>query len=132
MAQSDINIACDIILNNTPAFPVSSENAQSDQTGTHYRATFIPAETENIDIAYSGSQDLTGIFQVLISIPLNKGKSDAITAESELLSKFTRGTGLNYNSQHAEVVKTYMSGGFQNDQWWIIPCTIEYQGFING
>lgn len=132
MSQSDINIACNIILDNSPAFPVAFENSQSDQTNTHYQVTFIPVEIENIGVAFNSSQDITGIYQILLAIPLNTGKLDYVTASSDLLSRFYRGAALNYNSQIAEVEKIYEGDGFENDQWWVIPFSVEYRGFTNG
>lgn len=129
MAQSDILKACNTILNNSPAFPVAWENGQTDQTTTHYQQSFIPDETENIAIGFGDPQNLTGIYQVLIAIPVNKGVADSVTAEVDLLSKFARGTSLNFNGQNGEVVKTYISDGFKDGEWWIIPCSIDYQGF---
>ena len=129
MAQSDILKACNAILNNSPAFPVAWENGQTNQATTHYQQSFIPDETENIAIGFSDPQNLTGIYQVLIAIPVNKGVADSVTAEADLLSKFARGTSLNFNGQNGEVVKTYISDGFKDGEWWIIPCSIDYQGF---
>ena len=132
MSQTDINIACNVILNNSPAFDVVWENSSSKPTDTHYQQSFIPVESENISVEYDGSQELSGIYQVLIVIPIDKGLADAITGEADLLNKFSRGTSLNYNSQIAEVEKTYIGSGFQNDRWWVVPVSVEYRGFVSG
>ena len=132
MAQSDILKACNAILNNSPAFPVAWENGQTDQTTTHYQQSFIPVETEIVSIAFNGSQNLSGIYQVLIAVPKNKGVADSVIGEADLLSRFARGTPLNFGTQIAEVETISIGAGFEVDEWRVVPCTINYRGFTNG
>ena len=138
MAQSDILKACNAILNNSPAFPVAWENGQTDQVDmsggkiTHYQQSFIPSETGIVSIAFNGSQNLSGIYQVLIAIPKNKGVADSVTGEVDLLAKFARGTQLNFEVQIAEVETVSIGAGFEDGEWRIIPCSINYRGFANG
>ena len=130
MAQSDIETALNIILNNSPAFPVAWENKQSNQTGSHYIQSFMPVESSNISIEFTGAQELTGIYQILISVKIDSGKADCDIGITDLLNKFPRGLQLTSNGQTAEIEKTYISGGFRSDQWWIIPCSVMYKGFV--
>ena len=132
MAQSDILKACNAILNTLPAFPVSFQNGQTGPPTTHYQQSFIPNETENISIGYRCSQKLTGIYQVLIAIPKNAGLADGVVGEADLLTKFRRGTALNFGGQIAEVDHTYIADGFPDGEWFMMPCSVYYEGFANG
>ena len=132
MAQSDILKACNAILNTLPAFPVAWQNGQTDQTTTHYQQSFLPVESTNISVSFEGAQELTGIYQVLIAIPKNTGLADSATGEMDLLTKFSRGTALNFGGQVAEVDHTYIEPGFLVGEWFIIPCSVYYRGFFNG
>ena len=132
MAQSDILKACNAILNTLPAFPVAWQNGQTDQTTTHYQQSFLPVESTNISVSFEGAQELTGIYQVLIAIPKNTGLADSATGEMDLLTKFSRGTALNFGGQVAEVDHTYIEGGFADGEWFIIPCSVYYRGFFSG
>ena len=132
MAQSDILKACNTILNTLPAFPVAWQNGQTDQTTTHYQQSFLPVESTNISVGFEGAQELTGIYQVLIAIPKNAGVGDGVVGEADLLTKFKRGTAINFGSQVAEVDHTYIESGFPVDEWFIIPCSVYYRGFFSG
>ena len=132
MAQSDILKACNAILNTLPAFPVAWQNGQTDPVTTHYRQSFLPAGIENISIGYRGSQKLTGIYQVLVAIPKNTGLADVVVGESDLLAKFSRGTALDFNGQTAEVDRVDITEGFNDGEWFIVPCSIYYEGFTHG
>ncbi len=129
MSQFDIEIALNAILDDSPLFPIAWENDDSDFKDTHYLQSMIPVEDGVISIAFNGAIELRGVYQILIMSRLSTRKRDAMIATKQLSAKFTRGTKLIHDDQTAEVVKTYIASGFQSDQWWVTPVSVEYRGF---
>lgn len=129
MSLLNINTALNIILNDTPAFPVLFENAGDTATGTHYVQSFLPIEPDNIGIAFDSSQQLSGIWQVLIQCKMDTGNADIIAGSNDLASKFYRGLEVNFGGQKAEITKAYIGQGFINGTWFNVPFTVEFNGF---
>lgn len=130
MINFDIETACLILLDDSASYPIQLENDSGEQTGLHYQPLFLPAETENIALAFDGIQDFAGIFQININLPIDTNKTGLQDALNELDALFARGTDLIHGTTHAEIEKIYTVAGISNNPWYTVPVTIEYRAIL--
>ena len=127
MINYDIETACLILLDAGASLPIQLENSSGQQNGIHYQPLFLPAETENVALAFGGVQDFSGIFQVNINIKIDKNKEGLQAALNELDALFARGTQLIYGSAVAEVTRIGTAPGIPSNPWYTVPVSIEYK-----
>ena len=127
MTLDDIKTAFIISLDSGASLPIQFENNSGEQNDIHYQPLFLPAETENIALSFTGVQDFSGIFQVNVNIKIGKAEEGLIAALNELDALFARGTQLTHGATTVQVEKIYTSQGVSNNPWYTTPVSIEFR-----
>lgn len=98
--------------------------------GTPYlKAWHLPAQTDTITLGPSGVHWYKGIFQVSCFYPQAFGENDAKVMAGKLITHFFRGTQVTYNNILVKVRQAWMSPGYQEDAWYVVPITVDYWVF---
>lgn len=111
-------------------FPNISDNRPVDDDGMNspwYELFFIPYAPNQIELGTSGRSRWVGIMQVNICVPLNWGTDDLYARYDELAALFRSGLIL----QGVRIVKTYRSSAIEDDDYYMLPITIEWQSDLD-
>jgi len=86
----------------------------------------LPASTDPISIGVGGNDETTGIFQVDLNYPLNKGTADILAAVQALRDYFVSGRRLEYNGQCLHIRRVVRNNLRPVDGWQQINVSIYY------
>nr|BDD47045.1 hypothetical protein 15 [bacterium] len=115
-------------------YTVILEN-QVDEDGTafevdvddvHVEGTFLPAETQVIEVGDNGKQRAIGIYQVTIRGPLFQGKYAMNEARDLVVEKFDRGVLLTNGTQNVRIRRASPGPSFRSGNFYEMPVTISW------
>ena len=129
---ADISIALDTRLAGMTSLPaVAWENkTYIPVTGTLYlRPTTLFGDAVQATLGSSGIDENTGIYQVDVFAPADKGKSAGLIMSDNVATRFARGTNLTYNGRTVRIVSARRRPATIADGWYQIPVEIVYKSF---
>jgi hypothetical protein len=106
----------DIVTENSPAKP--------DLTKTWIGVTYLPNVPDVVTLGNGGEDELTGIFQLDIFMPLGKGEKEALDISDKLRTYFTAGRRFVYMGQEVVIRNCGRSQGFIANNQFRIPISV--------
>jgi hypothetical protein len=129
MSVKDIRAALEVQLAAmVPAIATAHENvAFTPQSGVPYqRAYLIPATTENPALGSTLKRE-SGVFQVSLHYPVNKGSAAAYERADLVRAHFYRGLTLQSNATIVTVQRTPSIGPARTDgDRFVVPLSVPY------
>lgn len=119
----------------SPAFPLSLPNINFTQptAGPNvfwYRATFLPATSFALGVAFDSANQHYGIFQVDVFYGQGSGELAPGRIAAGVIGHFDRGTVVTKDGFSARVtLKPYRSAMVKSDPWMMIPVSVPYLSF---
>ncbi len=112
----------------SPALPIAFENNGFDQpTGTYLRTFMLPADTSSADLAGT-LRDRTGIFQINIVCPQDKGPGEGQGISAELDALFPNNLRLTQGAFAVQTVSPVRERrGISSDDRYTVPVDFEYR-----
>jgi len=102
------------------------ENTTKDITNyPALQLNFIPNVPEFPTLGTNGQFYDEGIFQVMVIDEKNKGNGNALTIADNLITTFARNVYV--NETNIKIIKSYAVTGFEKDELYNIPVSIEYR-----
>lgn len=99
-------------------------------TAKYLRATFLPADSFELGITYSATNQHYGLFQLDVFYGTGGGEIAPARIAALIIAYFTRGTVMSSSGFKATVFKTPYRGAQVTDgAWTFIPVRIPYQTF---
>ncbi len=129
MILNDLETACRILLDAGASYPVQWENESEEHSSLFYSCDYIPAETENVALSYTGIQDFQAIFQININLPIDTGKTGLSDALNDIKAIFYRGANVVYGSTSGIVETVYYNSGVVNNSWFTVSVSVELRAF---
>ncbi len=124
-----------VALTFSPAVPVALPNVAMTPpvAGPNVywlRGTFLPADSFALSVAYSGTNQHYGLFQIDVFYGQGSGELAPGRIATSVLQWFKRGTRLTKDGFTVEVTKTpYRRTIIKDDPWVMIPVLIPYLAF---
>jgi hypothetical protein len=116
----------------TPALRVAYENAPfTPVTGETYLApALLPAQTESEDLQ-GVLRTYLGVFQVLVSAPINSGPGAAMGVADELAALFTNNLRLTVSGLTVQqITPASVAPALQDESRYIVPVSFTYRADI--
>lgn len=107
-----------------------SDNRPVDDSGMNsawYELYFIPSAPNQIELGSSGRSRWVGVMQINICIPTNIGTDELYARYDEVAAQFRCGLIL----QGVRIVRTYRTSAVENDDYYMLPVTIEWQSDLD-
>lgn len=115
----------------TLGLPTQWENSQFTPTAnqTYLVEAFLPAATVAVGIASTSSDELLGIYQVMVMSPRGATKGPGIAAAEQVLAAFPRGLRITRNGVTVTIQRSYLGPALMQNDRWAIPVSIDYRAF---
>lgn len=81
-------------------------------------------------ITLAGSEQITGIFRVMVRYPAGKGAIEAKAKAEAICNHFRSTSVITRSGQKVIVQYTHRARGYVEDNWFIVPVTVAYKAFI--
>lgn len=91
--------------------------------------SLLQGTTIPIGIAAGSSDELGGIYQVLVYAPMDAGKGAGRTTADTVAAAFQRGARLVYDGYTVTIQNVSQAAAFQSGDRWVIPVSIAYRAF---
>ena len=108
------------------AFPNEDFERPKDDLGLNdywYELYFIPAEPNQIELGTKGRSRWVGIMQINICLPKTWGTEELYARYDEVAKLFRSGLIL----EGVRIIRTYRSTSINDDDYFCLPVTIEWQ-----
>lgn len=92
--------------------------------------SLLQGATIPIGIATGSSDELGGIYQVLVYAPMDAGKGAGRTVADTVSAAFQRGARFTYNSVTVTIQSVSQSAAFISGDRFVIPVSIAYRAFV--
>jgi hypothetical protein len=117
---------------NTLNLPTHWENSSfTPVAGQIYVSeSLLQGTTIPIGIATGSSDELGGIYQVLVYAPMDAGKGAGRAVADTVTAAFQRGTRLTYQSVTVTIQSVSQSAAFISGDRFVIPVSIAYRAFL--
>ena len=109
---------------------VAHENLAFIPTAGISYAELINLPNDITAFSLNDSNETDGLFRIILYWPLGKGAIQAKLKADEILSAFSIGSKVCYESQCATVTKTYRAKGVAEDGWYKTIISIGYYANI--
>jgi hypothetical protein len=111
--------------------PAAYENAQFSPTdGVLYlEEHYLPARTTPVGLAFTDSQDFTGIYQVNVCAPTDKLKLAGMQAAGAVAKHFARGTSISKDGLNVLCERADQAPALKSGNRWIIPVSVRFRCF---
>lgn len=97
---------------------------------TWIRSTLLPNETENITLGLNGYQRLSGLYQIDIWTPADKGINTGSTLADAIVSLFSKGTVLsNTDGDKINIIKSWREKGPKEPGVYNTPVIVKWEAF---
>lgn len=131
MSQAAIRAALEGRLNTfatAQGLSVTWENVPGSQPeGIYLRASLLPAPTSSDDLA-GAHRSYRGVFQVLVTAPINKGAGAAEAIADLLATEFVMNLRLAASSFTVQVIRpTSAAPALQSESRYTVPVSIYYR-----
>lgn len=129
MAADDIRGALNAQLDTLAPLPIAWENlGYQTPAGPWLRPTFLPGIPAMKEMFTAGADRHTGLFQVDVFAPLDKGDGQARGVADQVISAFSKGSVLSRNGQLVRVLRSYVMPAqrFQDAPYFQIPVRVEW------
>ena len=105
------------------------ENEIADPKGQEYVKCFhLFGSTDQLTLGRDGKDETSGIFQIDIYMPLDKGRSENI----DVIEKhFDMGSDLHLNDTTVRIRETSLGPGRKDDAYYIYPLSIRWDVYRN-
>lgn len=110
------------------AWPNAQFTKPSDGVTPWAMITHIPNQPDSLSF---DSNEHTGIMQISVMYPLNYGTGAQNVKIDAVGSYFRAGRRFSYNGQTVQVVSLGVSGGLEDNGWWMVPVTVQYRAFAD-
>jgi hypothetical protein len=116
---------------NTLNLPTHWENSKfTPVAGQIYVSeSLLQGATIPIGIATGSSDELGGIYQVLVYAPMDAGKGAGRAVADTVAAAFQRGARLTYQSVTVTIQSVSQSAAFISGDRFVIPVSIAYRSF---
>jgi hypothetical protein len=91
--------------------------------------SLLQGATIPIGIATGSSDELGGIYQVLVYAPMDAGKGAGRTVADTVAGAFQRGARLVYDDYTVTIQSVSQAAAFISGDRWVIPVSIAYRAF---
>lgn len=128
MSLANIRAALEIRLQSLGPLRTAWENVQFTPIPNepYQKANLLPAQTQNPALGSSLKHE-TGVFQVTLYYPANKGVGDALARAQAIRDHFPRGLTLTQSGTTVTIQRTPSLGaGTPDGDRWVVPITIQY------
>ena len=98
-------------------------------TGNHARMFFIPADNTVSTLGGTGTNEITGLFQIDVMYKTGRGNGEILTKCDEITSAFVSGQRINYSSQQVTIWGSQMRQPQDENGWLKAIITIEFSAF---
>lgn len=92
--------------------------------------SLLQGVTIPIGIATGSSDELGGIYQVLVYAPMDAGKGAGRTVADTVAAAFQRGDRFTYSSVTVTIQSVSQSAAFISGDRFVIPVSIAYRAFV--
>jgi hypothetical protein len=116
----------------SPAIPISLPNVTLNPpvpgpNVAWLRATFLPATTVELEVAFDGINQHYGMFQVDVFYGLGTGELNPARIAATIIEQFKRGTVLVKGDCSVTITRPpYRKSMLRTDPWQMIPVCIPY------
>ena len=108
-----------------------SDGTEQEIEGIHFRQSLLPASTTTLGIENTGSNDHTGIYQIMIC-GKNGDPSGPLKSERDsVLSEFKRGQRLTYGGVTTIIQSIQANASLRDGAYARIPVSITYRAFVS-
>lgn len=116
----------------TLGLPTQWENAQfqPSATQTYLAEAFLPAATAAVGIASTSSDELFGVYQVMVMSPRGGTKGPGMATAEQVLAAFPRGLRITRNGVTVTIQRSYLGPSLMQNDRWGIPVSIDYRAFV--
>jgi len=118
-------------LNDMPSLPpVAYENQPyTAVSGVLWlRENILPADTDPLTLADGDSMDYRGVYQVTVFAPADGGAATGKVMAETIALHFRRGTEVG----SGRVSRVSINPAVNDDGWYVIPVSINYQAYYRG
>lgn len=127
MREQDLSEQCLLarLLNAGLNVPIKTENAPFEKpTAMWLAAWYMPNVPQGVTAGDGGYDEVTGIFQVDVNVPLNSGTKDARLMADKIVNLFPSGHNLVYNNAWVRPRQVGRTQGREVDGWWRVSVTV--------
>lgn len=105
---------------------IAHENVSYTPTaGTAY-AELIMAQNAREMISYADSDEVTGVFRVILRYPVETGSGAAKTQADSILSHFSNAKRISYSGQEVTILSGQREPGLAEDGWYKLVVTLRF------
>ena len=113
------------------ALPIAPEGKNVDPKGKAYlRPTFMPADTTGFGTESDGDNVYTGLFQIDVFWPIDKGLPEPLAVAAALAARFSRGTKLAADTFQVRIdLPASVLPSLQEASWFQIPVRARWAAY---
>ena len=108
------------------SFPNSEIKEEDKPDGLWLQLNNLRVESRPVTLGNRGEDNHPGLFQIDINYPANRGTKDILLKADEIISYFTAGKSLLYNTQEVKVLSTTLDPGRYVGGYYRVSVTINY------
>ena len=107
-----------------------NDGIEPDIDGIHFRQNLLPAETLIVGMENTGSNDHTGVYQIMVCARAGEPSGELKVQVDYLLNAFRRGQVITYNSQDVIIESASISSPLYSEAYVKVPVSISYRAFV--
>lgn len=116
-------------LTDAPEIVKENERVSAGVNKSWMRGTLLPAETENITLGLTGYQRLSGLYQIDIWTPADKGITTGATYADAVVALFAKGTVLTDNTNKVFILKSWREKGPRETAIYNTPVIVRWEAY---
>lgn len=108
-----------------------TENSRgTTQAQSWCRFTLLPAETIPLTLGVSGQDQVYGLAQISIFVPMDQGTMRAHAIADAILAAFPRGRMLTKDDLRIRVLRAWVQPGAIDGKSYHLPVSLRYECFV--
>ncbi|KNY21591.1 DUF4128 domain-containing protein [Methylobacterium sp. ARG-1] len=115
------------------ALPIAPEGKNFDPKGKAYlRPTFMPADTTSDQLADDGCNLYTGLFQIDVFWPVDKGLPEPLAVAAALTARFRRGQRIGASDLDLRIQRPpSVMPALQEASWLQVPVRVTWEAIAD-
>lgn len=114
---------------NIPTYFENQKQFSPPANAVYLIEALLPAQNSAVSLAYSGSTQHRGVYQVSVMAPRDQYKAVGLSTAETVRAQFARGTLLAGDGVKVRIIQASNNSSRMNGDRWMIPITITYEAF---